>query len=246
MPRILITETDVKPQPYKVKLERELITIGRAANNDIVLTDASTSTYHCELKRVEGGYILIDKDSTNGVKKNGTRYSKIDLNDDTDFELGDVEVEFEYSEEEVETLEEEDEFVSEEKLALPKSSKKKKKSVSKNYKKDSEETNKNKSKDEDEDEEDDDDDDWDDLEDWDEDEEEDTKKQKKSSSSDSRKPAKQVKLATPVVTLNLILLCILGFLGALTIKHYLAHGSFIVTDLISKRELPPEEKEDSE
>jgi len=223
MPRILITETDVKPQPYKVKLERELITIGRAANNDIVLTDASTSTYHCELKRVEGGYILIDKDSTNGVKKNGTRYSKIDLNDDTDFELGDVEVEFEYSEEEVETLEEEDEFVSEEKLALPKSSKKKKKSVSKNYKKDSEETNKNKSK-----------------------EEEDTKKQKKSSSSDSRKPAKQVKLATPVVTLNLILLCILGFLGALTIKHYLAHGSFIVTDLISKRELPPEEKEDSE
>ena len=94
MPRIQISEPGKTPQPYKVKLSREEIKIGRASNNDIKLTDPSTSSCHCIIRRVDGGFVLEDNKSTNGVKLEEQRFAKLDLNQDLDFKLGDVDVEF--------------------------------------------------------------------------------------------------------------------------------------------------------
>ena len=119
MPRIQISEPGKTPQPYKVKLDRETIKIGRASNNDVLLTDPSTSSNHCVVRRVEGGFILEDNKSTNGVKLDEQRFSKLDLNQDTDFLLGDVEVSFSFSDEEYDILAEEDTFESEQQPMLP-------------------------------------------------------------------------------------------------------------------------------
>ncbi len=119
MPRIQISEPGKTPQPYKVKLDRETIKIGRAANNDVLLTDPSTSSNHCVIRRVEGGFILEDNKSTNGVKLDEQRFLKLDLNQDTDFLLGDVEVAFSFSDEEYDVLAEEDTFESEQQPMLP-------------------------------------------------------------------------------------------------------------------------------
>ena len=50
-----------------------MITIGRAANNDIVLAEGSVSKFHAFLRTTEGGLLLVDADSSNGTYVNGTR-----------------------------------------------------------------------------------------------------------------------------------------------------------------------------
>ena len=47
------------------------ITFGRGDENDIVLTTPSASRVHAELRREAGGYVLHDRDSTNGTWVNG-------------------------------------------------------------------------------------------------------------------------------------------------------------------------------
>jgi pSer/pThr/pTyr-binding forkhead associated (FHA) protein len=54
----------------------KLVKVGRAKDNDIVLTDASVSRYHCEFFFDESGNVfLTDKDSSNGTFVNGSRIS---------------------------------------------------------------------------------------------------------------------------------------------------------------------------
>jgi hypothetical protein len=51
-----------------------LVKVGRAKDNDIVLTHASVSRYHCELfYDAEGNVFLTDKNSANGTFVNGRR-----------------------------------------------------------------------------------------------------------------------------------------------------------------------------
>ena len=48
--------------------------IGRAADNDVVVSDLSVSRYHAELRRTSrGGYEIVDLDSHNGTYLNGQR-----------------------------------------------------------------------------------------------------------------------------------------------------------------------------
>jgi diguanylate cyclase (GGDEF)-like protein len=54
-----------------VRLERENITLGRDASNDIALVDANVSRFHARLERCEDGYWLIDLGSTNGCIVDG-------------------------------------------------------------------------------------------------------------------------------------------------------------------------------
>jgi len=52
----------------------KVIKVGRAKDNDIVLTDASVSRYHCEFFFDESGNVfLTDKDSSNGTFINGNK-----------------------------------------------------------------------------------------------------------------------------------------------------------------------------
>ncbi len=104
MPRVTISEPGTTPQPYRFKLERNLITIGRGSDNDIIIKCGSASTDHCYMERVEGGYVMRDKGSTNGIKLNDTPMEVIDLFDRTEVLVGDIPVTFELSEDELETL----------------------------------------------------------------------------------------------------------------------------------------------
>lgn len=59
-----------------VVLDRPKITIGSVAGNDIVLQDKGVSRKHVGIRRVEGGYELMDFGSTNGVYVNGDKTPK--------------------------------------------------------------------------------------------------------------------------------------------------------------------------
>jgi pSer/pThr/pTyr-binding forkhead associated (FHA) protein len=46
--------------------------VGRSRDSDVVLTDASVSRRHAEIRqKSDGGWVVIDLNSTNGVKVNG-------------------------------------------------------------------------------------------------------------------------------------------------------------------------------
>jgi pSer/pThr/pTyr-binding forkhead associated (FHA) protein len=66
--RLTIT-SEAGPVPYE--LSEALITIGRAAENMIVLADPSVSGRHAQLLLAGDDYQLVDLESTNGTRVNG-------------------------------------------------------------------------------------------------------------------------------------------------------------------------------
>lgn len=118
MPRVTISEPGKTPQPYRFKLERKSINIGRGSDNDIVIECASVSTRHSTMERVEGGYILRDTGSTNGIKQDDTQMEVIDLYDGMEVLVGDIPLEFQLSKEEIEQLSKE-EYTTHQKKKLP-------------------------------------------------------------------------------------------------------------------------------
>jgi LysM repeat protein len=64
------------PQPGQVfGLHKGVLTIGRAADNDIVIDDPQVSRYHARLIRWGDGWVLEDLGSPNGILVNGQRIS---------------------------------------------------------------------------------------------------------------------------------------------------------------------------
>lgn len=108
MPRVCITVHGKNAQPYRFSLERKVVRMGRAADNDIVIECPSVSSHHCEMRRVEGGYILKDTASTNGIKLDGDRMEIIDLANSQEIRVGDAGMEFELSNDEKDELAKED------------------------------------------------------------------------------------------------------------------------------------------
>jgi pSer/pThr/pTyr-binding forkhead associated (FHA) protein len=101
MPRVTITVLEESPQPYRFDLNREVVNIGRNHENDIVVDCGSVSGNHAEMHRVEGGYALIDVESTNGIKIDGIRHKKVILDSGMVVKLGNVEFGFTLSEDEL-------------------------------------------------------------------------------------------------------------------------------------------------
>ncbi len=68
-------------QPSAImRLPTRVLRIGRAADNEVVVSDLSVSRYHAELRRsVRGGYEIVDLDSHNGTYVNGQRISSAPL-----------------------------------------------------------------------------------------------------------------------------------------------------------------------
>lgn len=104
MPRICITAADQTPQPYRFPIETEVVTIGRAASNSVVIDHPSVSSHHCEMKRMQGGFILVDSGSTNGIHLDGEEMEVIDLKDGMDAEVGDVQFNYQLTDEEKEVI----------------------------------------------------------------------------------------------------------------------------------------------
>lgn len=75
----------------KFGLNQQVVTIGRAENNDIKLRDGASSTYHAVLKQTDSGdFLLTDLDSTNGTKVNGARVQQQMLKHGDQVHFGDT------------------------------------------------------------------------------------------------------------------------------------------------------------
>jgi len=104
MPRVTITVPERNAQPYRFQLDRQLVTLGRGSENDIVIESGSVSVKHAQMLRVDGGYELRDAGSTNGIKLDGDRTEVISLRHGMTVKLGDVAFDFQLTDEEREAL----------------------------------------------------------------------------------------------------------------------------------------------
>lgn len=71
------------------ELDKDIITIGRAPDNDIVLTFSGVSRHHARLERHGAGYKIVDLNSTNGVIFQGQRITEKPLVDGDTFRISD-------------------------------------------------------------------------------------------------------------------------------------------------------------
>ncbi|WP_166987927.1 FHA domain-containing protein FhaB/FipA [Canibacter zhoujuaniae] len=73
----------------EITLDEEIVTIGRSADSTLVIVDEYTSTHHAKLERLSNGWRLVDLDSTNGTKVDGTRITgAVDLKTFTPVTIG--------------------------------------------------------------------------------------------------------------------------------------------------------------
>src|SRR5215471_9885098 len=61
------------------QLPTKVLRIGRAPDNDIVISDLSVSRHHAELRRTASGYQIVDLDSHNGTFVNGQQVGSAPL-----------------------------------------------------------------------------------------------------------------------------------------------------------------------
>ena len=66
----------------RVRLQSQVMRIGRRPDNDTIVSDLSVSKQHAELRRTPAGrYSIIDLGSHEGTYVNGTRVSQQELNE---------------------------------------------------------------------------------------------------------------------------------------------------------------------
>ncbi len=88
---IMGTTGKYKDQSFKLK---DRTVIGTGADCDIVIEDGFMSARHCEIRKVEGGFKLVDLGATNGVVANDKRVKEHFLVDNDNFRLGRTEFKF--------------------------------------------------------------------------------------------------------------------------------------------------------
>ena len=75
-----------------VKALGDKLRIGKATDNDLVLSDDTVSRHHCELTRTDEGIKVGDLGSTNGTKVQGARVSEAIVQPGTVLKVGEVEI----------------------------------------------------------------------------------------------------------------------------------------------------------
>ena len=88
MPKLVISGT-------VYELADELITIGRAPDNLIVIEDPSVSGRHAEIRLVGEAYHLKDRGSTNGTRVNGIPITETALRFDDRIHFGAIDARYE-------------------------------------------------------------------------------------------------------------------------------------------------------
>jgi hypothetical protein len=70
------------------ELTGDVIMIGRAPSNDVVIDDPTVSTHHASLTKSASGYRLKDLGSTNGTQINGVSITDAELKDGAEIRFG--------------------------------------------------------------------------------------------------------------------------------------------------------------
>jgi len=76
--------------PSRVSLERDRLTIGRAAGAGLLLDSDEVSRNHATLTRLDDEYTIEDLGSRNGIYLNGLKVHAAVLRDGDELQLGDV------------------------------------------------------------------------------------------------------------------------------------------------------------
>ncbi|HLL53410.1 MAG TPA: FHA domain-containing protein, partial [Myxococcaceae bacterium] len=71
----VITLAEKSGGSQQLSFEKNEVTIGRLAGNDIVLAKGNVSKYHSRLVQKDGKFIIVDMKSTNGTYVNGKKIS---------------------------------------------------------------------------------------------------------------------------------------------------------------------------
>ena len=93
-------------------LNKELISVGKLEDNDLVLKDTAISRRHFNLEKVFNGYKLVDLNSTNGTFVNGKRTKEHQLKLGDDISIGRTHLKYTYIEKEVNYNEIDDQKIS--------------------------------------------------------------------------------------------------------------------------------------
>ncbi len=89
----ILNEGPTKGERFEI--HSPLTNIGRGAHNDIVLANESVSDSHAKLQRRDGGWVVVDIDSTNGTYVGGRRVAgEQRLEGAPDLRFGDVKLGF--------------------------------------------------------------------------------------------------------------------------------------------------------
>jgi hypothetical protein len=77
-----------------IPIDKELLTIGRLAECDIVVHDAGASRHHAQIRTADGVSTLTDLGSTNGTKVNGRDVQSATLADGDRITVGGTQIEY--------------------------------------------------------------------------------------------------------------------------------------------------------
>ncbi|ROH87845.1 FHA domain-containing protein [Stagnimonas aquatica] len=86
MGKLIVTEADGKSR--ELALDKERVTIGRHADNDIALNDKAVSGHHAVVITILSDSFLEDLDSTNGTLVNGKQVAKHPLSHGDSITIG--------------------------------------------------------------------------------------------------------------------------------------------------------------
>ena len=86
MPRLILDCDGVDVITHE--LIGDLITIGRAPSNDVVIDDPTVSAQHASLTKLTSGYRLKDLGSSNGTQINGLSITEAGLKDGAEIRFG--------------------------------------------------------------------------------------------------------------------------------------------------------------
>lgn len=86
MGKLIITESSGVSR--ELLLDKERVTIGRHADNDICLNDKAVSGHHAVIITILSDSFLEDLDSTNGTLVNGKQIAKHPLSDSDEINIG--------------------------------------------------------------------------------------------------------------------------------------------------------------